>query len=378
MVDKGLPVSFKNVYICTMKPSSSKKVDYLIIGQGIAGTMMAHFLQKAGCSIHIIDDANPGSSTAVAAGLINPITGRHFVKSWRVEEFLPVAVETYRELERKFSTKLYHSRNIIRAIFNAGEQNEWLARTTLPGYDRFVVEPVEAEDLRSQVSNVFDFIEIGEGAKVDVGDIIQLYRSEWIGKQMYTQEKFDHELLMFNENEVEYKGIIAQKAIFCEGAAVKSNPFFNYLPFLGDKGEVLIVKIPGSGFQKILKHKVYLIPTGGKDTYWVGATMQRDFKTQLPTQRGREQLLNKLEKVLKVPFEVLDHQAAVRPTVRDRRPFIGPHPEMPSLFLFNGMGSKGTSLTPFWANHSVRHLIQGNKLDKEVDIQKYYRYFESD
>lgn len=359
-----------------MNSTPPKQVDYLIVGQGIAGTILAHFLLKSGCSIHVIDNANPRSSTAVAAGLINPVTGRHFVKSWRVEEFLPTAVETYRELERKFDTKLYHSRNIVRAIFNAGEQNEWLARTTLPGYDRFVVEPVVAEEFDDFVADVYDFIEINEGAKVDVGRLIELYRNDLKARSMFTEVQFDYDLLKFNEEEIEYEGVLAKKVIFCEGAGVKQNPFFNYLPFLGDKGEILIVKIPGSGFEKIIKHKVYLIPTGAKDIYWVGATMQRDFKTIEPTQKAHDELVRKLEKVLTVPFEVLDHQAAVRPTVRDRRPFIGPHPEIPSLFLFNGMGSKGTSLVPFWAKHTVQNLLENTRLDKEVDIQKYFRYFE--
>jgi glycine oxidase len=359
-----------------MNPSASKKVDFLIVGQGIAGTILAHFLLEAGRSVHIIDDANPNSSTAVAAGLINPVTGRHFVKSWRVEEFLPTAVETYRALEQKFDTKLYHSRNIIRAIFNAGEQNEWLARTTLPGYDRFVVEPADAQSFDVFVSSVYDFIEIGEGAKVDVGQIITLYRDYFKSRECYTQTKFDHNQLKIEADGIEYEGLQAGKIIFAEGAAVKNNPFFNYLPFLGDKGEVLIIKIKDTGFEKILKHKVYIIPTGEPDTYWVGATMQRDFENPSPTTIGYKQLVRKLEKVLTVPFEVIDHQAAVRPTVRDRRPFIGPHPVHEPLFLFNGMGSKGTSLVPFWAKHTVDHLLNGTALDKEINVKKYERYFE--
>lgn len=358
-----------------MKQGESKKIDFLIVGQGIAGTILAHFLLEAGRSIHIIDDADPAGSTAVAAGLINPITGRHFVKSWRVEEFLPTAVETYKVLERKFNTKFYHSRNIVRAIFNAGEQNEWLARSAEPGYDRFVVESVDHEVFEHKITPVYDFIEIGESARVEVGKLIDYYRAFFKAEACYTQAKFDFDLLEIGEESIKYEGWEAKKIIFCEGAKVKNNPYFNYMPFLGDKGEVLTVKIPGSGFEKILKHKLYLIPTGETDTYWVGATMERDFKNVLPSEQGRTYLVKLLEKILSVPFEVLDHQAAVRPTVRDRRPFIGNHPTHKSLFLFNGMGSKGTSLVPFWAKHTVQHLLENTPLDKEVDVKKYERYF---
>lgn len=358
-----------------MKQATNKKVDYLLVGQGIAGTILAHFLLESGCSVHVVDDANPRSSTAVAAGLINPITGRNFVKSWRVEEFLPVAVETYKSLEKKFNTKFYHPRNIVRAIFNAGEQNEWLAKSANPGYDRFVVEDAAKSIFENTVTDAYDFIEIAEGAKVDVGVIITKFREYFKSIHSYSEEKFDFEQLDINPESINYKNIEAEKIIFCEGADVKNNPYFNYLPFLGDKGEVLIVKVPGTGFEKILKHQVYLIPTGEKDTYWVGATMRREFPDNLPSEWGREFLLNKLEKVLTVPYEIIDHRAAVRPTVRDRRPFIGPHPANDRLFLFNGMGSKGTSLVPFWAKHTVDHFLKNSELDKEVNVKKYQRYY---
>ena len=74
-----------------------RKVDYLIIGQGIAGTMIAFFAKKAGKKILVIDQSRPHSSSKIAAGLMNPITGRKFVKSWKIDDLLPFAIQTYQE-----------------------------------------------------------------------------------------------------------------------------------------------------------------------------------------------------------------------------------------------------------------------------------------
>jgi len=53
----------------------------LIIGQGIAGTMVAQTLEKAGKSFLILEDDHAHSSSIVAAGTINPVTGRKYVKT---------------------------------------------------------------------------------------------------------------------------------------------------------------------------------------------------------------------------------------------------------------------------------------------------------
>ena len=352
-----------------------KEIDYLIVGQGIAGTILAHFLLKAHQNIHIIDDAASNSSTAVAAGLINPITGRRFVKSWRLEEFLPLAKATYQELETKFDCDFYHPYNVVRAIFNAGEENDWMVKSGASDYAPFVVEDADVSSLQGKITPAFSFVEVAQSAQVEVGKLMLMYRDFFKKEEIYTQENFDFEKLKIKENSIDYKGIHAKKIIFCEGAKVKTNPYFNYLPFLVTKGEVLIVRIPNANFEKIIKHKLYLIPLPEKDTFWVGATLLREYENELPSKEAKKQLLDKLKKILQIPFEVIDHKAAIRPTVRDRRPFIGQHPTLKPLYLFNGMGTKGTSLVPFWATHVVQHLLGNEVLDKEVDIKKYERYF---
>jgi len=120
-------------------------VDYIIAGQGLAGTLLAHFLLKENQKIALIDPGRQGTATQVAAGIINPITGRRYVKSWRVDELIPFARQTYRELEQQFDISVFHPRNIIRSLFNAREENDWMLRTTEPGYEIYMKDQPEIE-----------------------------------------------------------------------------------------------------------------------------------------------------------------------------------------------------------------------------------------
>ena len=107
------------------------------------------------------------------------------------------------------------------------------------------------------------------------------------------------------------------------------------------------------------------------DTYWIGSTYGWDFADDLPTDEAYHFLKERLEDVLKTDFEIIEHRAAIRPTVKDRRPFLGIHPEFKQLALFNGLGTKGASLGPFFANHMAMHLVKGETVDPMVDIGRF-------
>ena len=352
-----------------------RKVDFIIVGQGLAGTLLSHFLLKKGVSFIVLDDDDGNTSSKIAAGLINPITGRRFVKSWMIDELLPYAKQTYSEIEDLLQVKLFYQHNIVRALFNAGEENDWLARSAIPQYAPYIREPADTKEFEAYVHPVFSYSEVKYSARVYLALMIELYQKRLQQNGQWQKEVFDHHVLEIRGEGVKYKQWQAEKIVFCEGAKVKENPFFKYLPFTCDKGEILLVKIPNVDFKKIYKHKVYLIPYG-ENTYWVGASTQWEYPDVQPTDKGRKELLEKLDKAINVPYTVLSHKAAVRPTVRDRRPFIGQHPVFENLYLLNGFGTKGTSLAPYWINHFVDYLMDGGELSKEVDIRRYERYFE--
>jgi glycine/D-amino acid oxidase-like deaminating enzyme len=74
--------------------------------------------------------------------------------------------------------------------------------------------------------------------------------------------------------------------------------------------------------------------------------------------------------MLKMPFEVVDHLAAIRPTVRDRKPYLGSHTLHENIHIFNGLGAKGSSIGPYFASHFADWLNGETELDKEVNIKR--------
>ena len=346
------------------------KYDYIIVGQGIAGTLLTHFLIKNGQRILVIDNVYLTSTTKVAAGIVNPITGRRYVKSWMFETLLAFAEETYRELSESLNITCFEQRNIVRVLFNNKEENDYYARSGEVGYSRFMLENPAMTEYENVLNPVFSIGEVTDSGKVNLGKIIAAFRQQLETNNQILTEQFDFEQLTYDENQVSYKNITAKRIVFCEGIKGTENPFFNYLPFNGAKGQVLIIRIPNFQPQKIFKHRIFFVPLE-KDIFWVGATNENDYENNLPTEKGRINLEKKLQKILKVPYEIIEHQAAIRPNVKDRRPFIGQHPKIDNVYIFNGLGTKGSSLAPYFANHFVEHLLHQKPLMKEVNIHRY-------
>lgn len=346
------------------------KVDYLIVGQGLAGTLMAHFLLQAGKEILLIDNGHKNAASKVAAGIINPITGRRFVKSWRINKLIPFAEQTYRELEKRLSIKIFHPTTVIRTLFNRREENDWLLRTRQEGYNKFILAQADPGDWTLITIPAFNYGEVGQAAQVDVKLLVTAYGQYFKDHNRLIQEDFDFNALKIDTDQITYKQWSAGQLIFCEGHRAAHNPYFNYLPYRGAKGEVLIIKIPGANLDKLFKHRLFIVPLG-EERYWVGASYNWDYKNDEPTEEGRKFLLDRLHQILKIPFDVEQHLAAIRPTVKDRRPFLGQHPQFPNLFIFNGLGTKGASLGPFWAKHMTDYLVRGEKLDAVININRF-------
>ena len=89
------------------------KFDYIIIGQGICGTFLSWNLLKAGKKILVIDESQKFSSTKVASGIINPVTGRRVVTTWMIEELLSFALKAYTEIGSDIGEAIIEQKNTI-------------------------------------------------------------------------------------------------------------------------------------------------------------------------------------------------------------------------------------------------------------------------
>ena len=358
-----------------MSKESLEYIDYLVVGQGLAGTLLAHFLLLGEQRIKVIDRSMPGATSIIAAGVVNPVTGRRIAKSWRFEELYHFAKTTYHDLENLLGISIWRDRNILRALHNNFEESEWLRRSAYPDYEPFMLDEPDLTGFEDRINPPFSWGELQQCAQVAMPELVRVFRQKLQQEGMLSDEDFDYQMVRWQEGRVLYKNLAARKIIFCEGAKAIHNPWFNYLPFVVTKGELLLVRIPGADFRKMLKHHIFIVPLKD-DLYWVGSTSRFEFSDEYPSAEQRQWLERELRKTLTIPFEIIDHQAGIRPTVFNIRPFLGLHPEHPELAIFNGLGTKGASLGPFFAKQLVDFLLKNTAIDPEVDIRRFHEKWE--
>ncbi|HHB78161.1 MAG TPA: FAD-binding oxidoreductase [Saprospiraceae bacterium] len=345
----------------------------LIIGQGLAGTVLAHQLLRKNFSVTVLDKGHKGISTSLAAGVINPVTGRRIVKSWLIDDLLPVAKRYYQEVGAELGISLWYELPALRLFTDTAMSNNWGIRMQNEGYGQYLDYVNHADMSPFPVKTNFGAGVIRHSARANISLMITRFREKWREEGRLIEAAFRQEDLAHGQAHLLYQGESYDKIIFCEGWEAMKNPFFVDLPFQVTKGEVLILRIPEMPQKNIIKKKVALVPLG-QELFWAGATNYWKFEDVKPTQEGKSWLKTELESILDIPYEVVDHLAAIRPTVRHRRPIMG----FPSYLeannvhaqigLFNGFGTKGTSLVPFWAGKFISAMLGDAPLDKEVDV----------
>ncbi|NNC94312.1 MAG: FAD-binding oxidoreductase [Chitinophagales bacterium] len=352
------------------------KVDFLVIGQGIAGSWLTYFLHLAGASFRIIDKSEYWNASAIASGIINPITGRRFVKTWLADELVSFADEHYSAIEKVCDAKFYSKEKIFKALHSNQDLNEWSAKAKTGYYQPFLASDELYYMDESKFNLPFGCFHIDNAARIDSHKFLSSWRSYLELKEFLISEEFSECDLSFKNNAVQWKGIQASKAIFCQGYRASKNSLFDFLPFAITKGECLHVHAADLGLRNILSSKISVVPLGD-DLYYIGATSELNDSTLHPTSKMYNRLIQDLNTLVKVPYEVKGHYVGIRPTVKDRRPFLGQHPQFKNLYIFNGMGTKGYSLAPYFANKLLLHLTEGKPIDREVDIGRYQEKYEN-
>jgi len=351
-------------------------LDYLIVGLGLAGISFCEVFKKNGRSFKVITDGSQTSSL-VAGGLYNPVTLKRFTPVWNAREQLDMAIPFYRDLEIKLGVKLDYKVRVLRRFASIEEQNLWFE-----AMDRPLLRPfLSADILCNKNPNIyapFGYGEVLYTGRVATRALLTAYSDYLVAEDALTMETFDFGSLKMVGGLLEYKSVRAKNIVFAEGYGLKNNPYFNYLPLNGTKGELLTIRAPHLKEDKVIKSSVFIIPLGN-DLYRIGATYKWKDKSNLPTAEAEQELLGKLDSFLKCDYQVIDHVAGIRPTVTDRKPLVGTHPIYNRLHILNGLGSRGVMLAPWAANLLYDKIWNGRDLPKEVDISRFAKkYFDKD
>lgn len=343
-------------------------VDYLVVGLGLAGISFCEQLENHGKSYRVISDTSQQASL-VAGGLYNPVILKRFTMAWKAREQMAMAMPYYKVLEEKLDTPLDIKIPVLRRFASLEEQNNWFAAMDKPNLDYFL-SPTILQNANPSIDAPFGYGEVHYTGKVDTKKLITAYTAYLETKGWLQQEGFEYETLEVQSTRVRYKNLTAKKIVFAEGYGLKKNPYFNYLPLNGTKGELLTIHAPNLQEDRVIKSSVFIIPLGA-DLYRIGATYKWKDKTNTPTEEAQEELLDKLNIFLTCPYNVVDHVAGIRPTVADRRPLVGVHPKHPNVLLLNGFGSRGVLIAPYASGNLYQAMEYGKTLDPEMDIERF-------
>lgn len=350
-------------------PNIKSQYDYIIVGQGLAGTILHYHLLERGKKVLVIDNNHEKNSSLVAAGMYNPIVFKRVTKGYNVDKYSPYLSPFYSRIENHLNTQVDFPINIIRFFKSLEQQNDFFSKTEEEGFSQYLVSKSETKIDHLPVKNEMGFGEITETGWVNTVELLQKYRSFLDQEKLILNEKFDFESLVFNDEKVRYKGYSAEKIIFCEGSLMLDNPYFGYLNLVPTKGELFTIRAKELAVDKILNKGFFCLPLGD-NLYRVGATYVWKELTYKTTEEGKQDLKEKIESLLTCDYEIIDHKVGIRPTVSDRRPLIGLHYEHRSLALFNGLGTKGVLVAPWLANHFTDFLEGKAEINPEYNLQR--------
>jgi glycine/D-amino acid oxidase-like deaminating enzyme len=336
----------------------NKKVN--IVGWGIAGANIAWHLKERSVEFEVYDSGR-NHATRIAAGMINPIGFRRQIKSWQADLLVPYALNFYQQKVDELNANIFRQADIFRVFTDIEEANNWSAREGDDRYTEYMDTPNQNElpDLL-EVDFPFGIGRVNGMHHLDTAEFLDLSKS-------YLEKKG----VKFHNHNFDYGDIApTQMYIFCEGTGMWNNPIFKDLPLNGTHGETIDIVTEKFDFKHVLNKRLYIKPMGHQ-TYRIGATYNWELKEPIKSPEGIDELKERLEAFTHFKYEIAAHQAGIRPTVKDRRPIIGRDEKYKNAFLFNGLGTKGVMVAPYYANQLCQFIFDNGTLDAEVNLNRF-------
>jgi glycine/D-amino acid oxidase-like deaminating enzyme len=346
-----------------------KKVDYIIVGQGLAGSVLAYTLMQHQQTVLVVDEEKENTSSKIAAGLCNPVVFKRLTKSWMIDQLMPTALNFYKNQEIVLHNQFYFPLPIYKLFVGEEEKEFWRQQCNEPELVDWINHKVDFPFDRNLVDYPFGAASTLKSGYLKTAKWLDAFKNYLKSKDAFIGKKFDYNAVVFENDFVCWEGYLAKKIIFCEGYQSINNPYFDWLPFKLTKGEVLTVDFKNLTLKSAINKGVFVLPYN--NYYKLGATYDWDHLNEEVTEKGRNELLKKASTFIKDEIIVVEHKAGIRPTVLDRKPLLGLHPKHKQLAVFNGMGTKGVMIAPYFAQIFVEHLIENTPLSAEVDINRF-------
>lgn len=345
----------------------AQEIDALIVGQGLAGSVVARRLMDRGWKVHILDTHQKSAASRVAAGMVNPIVFKRLNKTWETDRCMPIALEFFQAWEKELELKVWHPTPIVRLFPDQQAATDFVVKSEAPGF-RDWLKTDSCSDGDS-LEAPFGYGRVEGVGYLELGVLLDAVRQRWMDAGLLTEGSFD-EAHITHGDRLGYGNWSAKHLILCQGHQLLDGELFGALPLRRTKGEVVDVEVPGLERDHIINNGRWAIPLGN-NRYRLGATYLWHTSNTETTKEGRDLLLNRLGPVLGAVGQVLDQRAGIRPAAKDRRPLIGTHPDHKNVHVFNGLGARGVMISPWLAGMFADYLEGKASLAQEVDIRRF-------
>lgn len=296
-------------------------------------------------------------------------------KTWLAEDIFPFSQTFYQELEKESGETFWTERKIIRPANDVEQLNDALSRISDNFLGNYITYKEKDSAVDSSVHAEHGYYNISSGGYLDVIAFLKYTRTVLKKTNSYLEDWVTEKDILQKENHFEIKGLKAKHVIICTGHFQNQSLHFNYLPFSPTVGEMIKLKVQTLNPNFIYSKSSFLL-SKKQGEFIAGATFGRDINTTL-TDEGLKSMKEKMQNLLKSDFTITGHYFGIRPTVLDRKPFAGEHPKIKNLFILNGLGAKGVTQGPYFANELVNSILIGMEINKEADIKRYQKkYFD--
>ena len=340
-----------------------EKLDYIVIGQGIAGTTIAWWLHLNKKIFYILNDEKKNTSSAAALGIYNPITGRNSVKTWNAEILFKELEKFYSKVEKKINKKILYKKNIYRPYKNIKEANLWNKKISNSKYENYIKSEVNNKKTNGLYDELGGIITSKSGY-INVNKYISESKKYFISLGRYKKYKLNNKKILIKNNKIKIKNWNANNIIMCIGIDETNNKLFSYLPFKHVTGSSITIKSKLK-INNIINKGISIIPLKN-NLKNVGSTYGNETNNN-----GLQELIDKLSKLLKIKYTIIKKKFGIRPATIDRKPFVGKHPIFDNLYILNGLGSKGISLAPFCSKELFNSIEQKSKINFEINVKRY-------
>lgn len=340
-------------------------VDLLIIGQGLAGSVLACEARDRGMSIHVIDQGHAHAASMVAAGMWNPVSFRKIIEVWKAKEVMHFLQNRYPKWEKDLGAFFFHPKPVARVFPNEEYADLWKKRIS----EGMSWITLGTKDLPG-ANHPHGYGLVPDAGFVHLPHFLAAVRDRLKEENALSEEVFEEDRLVFKDDCWNYGEIRVKHVVLSVGTSGMQLKNMEGLPLRTNKGEVLDVRADAWKEDLTLNNGKWMLPYSD-GTLKLGATYEWQRADLETTAENREMLIAKMNMAYPGEIEVIEHKAGLRPTVKDRRPLVGKLPS--GLFSFNGLGTRGVLIAPYLANELLSHLLEGKTLDPEIDIQRFLK-----